>query len=316
MNKQKKAINLQLFADGGATAGAGATGTSGEMAQGENSFNALPTPDKAKSKKELVTLYGKQETEINNKKEKSSRLSFEELIKGEYAEDAQKYIDKAFSKRFAKFKGIEDENQKMKSILEMNNARYNLDSSSDTYLDDYAKAVENDTKLYEEEAMEAGMPVDEYMKLKQAEHIIAKNKADEQQRAEQERLNRHFQSLNEQAQEMKTKIPSFDLQTEMQNEQFKKLVAPFEYGGSNLSVENAFHLIHKNEIMQATVNNAIEQASLATANAMTKNKSRPTENGLSGTAVTIVKDDPSKLTREDFSRIREEFRRTGKRPKF
>lgn len=312
------ALNLQLFADGtGTTAGAPAsTNVAAGNSTGENTSTASnPIEDKATA--ETKVIYGKQET-IPVSEE---RKSFEDLVKSdEYKDEAKAYYDKVFSRRMKKsqdtISGLESQNEKMRAILEMQNVRYGLNPESETYLDDFASKVQGDTKLYEEEALEAGMKVEDYMKLKQAEQVIERNKRDEANREAQELISSHVQRLSEEAQQLKTEFPNFDIEAELQNPKFKKLVDPPEFGGSGISVKDAFYAIHHKDILKSYAQNAVNQATTQVANSIAINKARPAENGLSKSTPITVKDDPSTYTLEDFKRIRDEFHRTGYRPKF
>ena len=310
----KLTLNLQLFADGGASAGAsqGAGATTGEN-------SAIPSPVGNNKTAETKIVYGKQEAPSSSETQtqQTQRLSFEDLVKSEdYAEEAKAYMNKHFSKRHAKYKGIEEENAKMRAILETQNMRYGLDPNSATYLDDFAQKLQNDTKFYEDEAAERGMPVEDYMKIKQAEQLIAQNQRNEQTRQKNEAVQAHIRNLLGQAEAMKADFPNFDIETEMANPNFKRLVDTPELGGAGISVRDAFYALHHNEIMKSTVNNAVNQAQIKTANAVATNKSRPTENGLTKAPTVVVKDDPSKFNLEDFRRIKDEMLRTGKGIKF
>ena len=308
-------LNLQLFADGGgASAGAPSTGnTAAVNSAGENTSTASnPIEDEATVQPKVI--YGKQENSIPERK------SFEELVKGDYKDEAKAYMDKAFSRRMGKMRetndGLSAENAKMRQILEMSNIRYGLDPASATFLDDFAAKVQDDTKLYEDEALEAGMKVEDYIKLKKAESIIEQNKRVEADREANEMIQNHIQKISDEAKQLVTEFPNFDLEAEFQNEKFRKLIDPPELGGSGISVRDAFFAVHHNEIMKSYAQAAASQATEQVANAIANNKTRPSENGLSKRAPATVKDDPSKFTKEDFDNIHEEFLRTGYRPKF
>lgn len=333
-NKTAVPINLQLFADGGASAGAapgGDAGAAGTEAQGENAYSALHIPDKAKHildkmpKAEVNTATLSENTDTDttetdgeaSAEKQETKTPFSELVKSEaYKQEAQEYFDSRIGRRLAKYKGLEADNQAMRDIIDKVNLRYGVDPASDTFLADFAAAVDKDTRLYEDEAANAGMTVDEFVKVKSAERIIAQNKAAEQNRLLNEMTQRHVQNLIQQAEAFKAKVPTFDIQTEMENPQFKKLVDPPELGGVGLPVETAFHAFHHNEIMQATLANAVSRASVSAANAVQANLDRPQESGLNASRSAVTKLDPSKLKLEDFRKISEEFRRTGKKPNF
>ena len=320
-------FNLQLFADGGASAGASSGGGAEggmESGSGENSLDALGIPAKAKHivdkmPKNKVQTSIETNTQNTNSEETPTngieRKAFKDIFE-EYGDEAKDYMNKAFSKRLSKYKNLEAENAKMRDILDTQNMRYGLDANSETYLDDYKNAVQNDTKLFEEKALEAGLPVEEFIKVQNAERIIQENNKREQMRKQDELTQGHVRNLIQQAESLKSAFPAFNLENEIANPQFKRLVDPPELGGVGLSVKNAFFALHNGEIMKATMNNAVNQAVVNTANAVQTNKARPPEGGLSHSHTVTVKENPANYKLEDFKRIRDEFRRTGVRPTF
>lgn len=317
-----RCFNIQLFADGGgasagASAGTGMSEGSTGIA-GETTSTSLPADGNKDSAPKII--YGKQNTsntEVGAVPEEKPKMTFAELVKSDdYKDDAQKYMDKAFSKRFKEQESLKAENARMRDILNIANVRYGLDSASDSFLDDLSNSIQNDTKLYEDEALEAGLPVEEYVKVKKAERILENNKREQADRERQIFIDNHCRNLVSQSDAMKEQFPSFDLEAEMSNPQFRKLVDPQELGGIGLSVDNAYRVIHYKDILNATVNNAVNQTAINTANAVKANKERPRENGMNHRASVIVKDDPSQFTLDDFKRIKEQFIRTGVAPKF
>ena len=319
-------FNLQLFSDGVASAGATAgDGADGGVNNGSGDpYDALGIPAKAKhivdkmpknKQAETTNTQTNENNEGTPTGETSQRKAFKDVI-NEYGDEAKEFMNNAFSKRLSKYKGIEEENAKMKEILGLQNIRYGLDTESKSYLDDYMSAVQNDSKIFEDKAMEAGMSVDEYMKVQRAEQIIRDNDRREQLRKQDELTQNHVRNLVQQSEALKSEFPNFNIENEIANPQFKRLVDPPELGGAGLSVRNAFFALHNSDIMKATMNNAVNQAAINTANAVQTNKNRPSENGLSSAQTVTVKENPANYKLEDFQRIRDEFRRTGVRPKF
>ena len=326
-------INLQLFADGGASAGApagGEGGTQSGASQGDP-YSALNVPDKARH---ILDLMPKAEVNSEQDKPKNTeptstdpqtteeeppkRKSFEEIYKSEeYAKEGQEFFDKLIGKRLAKYKGIEADNQAMHELLDKVNMRYGVNSDSSTFISDLSKAIDDDTKLFEEEAMNAGMSVENFMQIKKAEQVMRQNEAFQQERQREEMTRNHISNLINQAEEFKVQFPSFDLEAEINDPKFKKLVDPPEFGGAGMSIENAYHALHHREIMQQTLQNAVNQAVVNTSNSIQANKERPQESGArNGKMSNPTKVDPSQFSLEDFQKIKEEYRRTGKRPKF
>ncbi len=313
-------LNLQLFSDGNAAApGAATAGTTATVVTGGENTPSASNPIEDKATATPKVIYGKQEN--NSTPTEKVRKSFEDIVKSDdYKEEAKAYFDKTFQRRMKTsqetISGLEAENAKMKSILDMNNLRYGLDPNSDTYLDDYAAKVQGDRKLYEDEALAAGMDVDSYIKVKNAERVLAQNEKEMERRQNDELLRGHIERLTRESQEFVKQFPNFNIEAELQNPRFRKLVDPAEYGGSGLSVEDAFYAVHHNDIIKSYAQNAASQATTQVANAVATNQSRPKENGLSSSTPSIIKDDPSKLTLDDFKKIQEEYHRTGVRVSF
>ncbi|MBR1731364.1 MAG: hypothetical protein IJ725_02885 [Ruminococcus sp.] len=306
--KQAVVFNLQLFAGEAAAAGDNNTATPAADT-GDNSSTVPPVTD---------TQTGNTPgTEVQNENNSSSpRLSFEELLKNEEtAKEANAFVKKQFGKRFnERIKSQETEISKMREILGFTNLRYNLDPDSETYLDDLNAKVQNDAKLFEDEALAAGMDRDAYLKVKQAEQIIAQNKRNTAEREQQELINNHILNLRQQEASLKEKYPGFDLETELQNRAFRSLVDPPALGGSGLPVENAYYALHYKEIQKNVASQAVNQATTAVANAVATNKSRPTENVNIKKASTVPVKSFKNMTKEDFDKIRAEFLRSGKAP--
>jgi hypothetical protein len=146
---------------------------------------------------------------------------------------------------------------------------------------------------------------------------MKQNERFQQERQQEEMTREHISDLINQAEEFKAQFPSFDLETEINDPQFKQLVDPPEFGGSGMSIENAYYALHHKEIMQTTLQNAVNQAVVNTSNSIQANKERPQESGArNGKMSNPTKVDPSQFSLEDFQKIKEEYRRTGKRPKF
>ncbi len=321
-------FNLQLFADGAASAGAAASGEGGTQSgasQGDP-YSALNVPDKARhilDKMPKAEVNGTQAGSKNTQSEESqeseteeppARKSFEEILKSaEYAEEGQKYIDKLMGKRLAKFKDYDT----MRELLDKVNLRYGVDSESKDYLTNLSNAIDGDTKLLEDEASEAGMTVENFRAVKNAELVMKQNERFQQERAQEEMTRNHVSNLIAQSEKFKEQFPSFNLEAEIANPQFKRLVDPPQFGGSGLPVDQAYFALHHKEIMQQSLQNAVNQAVAKTANSIQTNKGRPAESGANnGTTSNITKLDPSKLTLEDFKKIQEDYRRTGKKPNF
>ena len=166
----------------------------------------------------------------------------------------------------------------------------------------------DDDCLYEEEAEEMAMPVEAYKNYKrlQDEHdALEKQKA---QYEEEQFLRRHFANLAQQAEEMKKTFPNFDLRTEMENETFRRLVAP----NSGLDVHSAYFAVHHAELEPQAMAYGIQRAQQQISQTLQANRARPVEGAIKGGQPANVAIDPSKLSRTERQKLLERARRGEK----
>lgn len=154
--------------------------------------------------------------------------------------------------------------------------------------------------LYEEESLRTGTPVET---LKQIKKLQAQN---EQQSAQisrftaQAQADQHIRGIVAQAEALKQKYPMFDLQTEMQNEQFVRMTSP----NGGLTVEQAFAALHHDELQQYAMQAAAQQTRRQAAETMQANMARPRENaGRAPSPQAQVKASPKGLKADDFREI-------------
>lgn len=307
--KNAVVFDLQLFADEGSAAAGDNSSAPPAADTGDTSSTAVPpVTDEA-------TDAAAPGTEIQNDNTQP-RLTFKELLENkDTAEEAKAFVNEKFSERYKdKVKAQEDENAKMRAILDLQNIRYGLDPDSETYLDDLSERIKGDAKLFEDAALAAGMDVDSYMKVAEADKIIAQNKRDSAQREQEQIINNHIMNLRQQEVALKEKFPSFDLETELQDRHFRSLVDPPALGGSGLPLENAYYALHYKDINKNVASQAYNQAASAVANSVAANKARPSENVNAKTPSTTPTKSFEDWTKEDFDKARAEYERTGISP--
>ena len=259
-------LNLHLFDGEGAsaapTAGAETSVTGGDATttSGENTAAAEQTNEKP---------------------------SFADLIKGDYKQEADKYIQGIVRERV---KASKDTIAQQGDILNIVAAKYGMDTSDLAALKD---KVSNDDAYYEDRAMEEGLTVDQYKRIAQAE---SKARAYDEAMAQQQRDQAAQQQVAEwqaQAEEVKQAFPGFDLQTEVSNPTFQRLLQ------AGVDMRSAYVACHEAEIMQGAMQYTASEVRRATANEIAAKGSRPRENASSSQAAATVRTDVSKLTKAD-----------------
>ena len=319
-NKMLK-VNLQMFNDGAASGGEG-NGATAQATEG-----GLPKADKSGSSRrksgETTVVYGKQtdvsaETTIpaaegasegngivtTSDSKEAKRAKFKELIDGEYKDEYSEMFQQSFNRRFRDVKELESNLSAQKPILDILMQRYKI---TDGDMAKLQSAVEEDNQYWEEAAEEAGLTVEQYKQMKKLERENEelqkmRNRQIGEQKA-QEQLGKWYKE----GEEIKKVYPSFDFKAESQNRDFLGLLR------KGLNVQQAYELVHRDEIMEATAKSAA-QAAGAQMEARIKSKaSRPTENGMSSQSAAIVrKDTVSSLDKKDRAAIAKEVLRGGR----
>ena len=226
------------------------------------------------------------------------------LIKGKYKEQFGKAVSDAVNKRFKNQKDLQGQIDAIDPVIQAIAQRYGVapDATGRIPIAALSEKVLNDNDLYEKEAFERGMSVDDLKQMKALERENAQLKRATQMTQEQ----REWQDIEAQGEALKEMYPSFDLDNEMLNAEFGKSLAFFKSSGMYPDpVRRAYELVHRDEIMGGAMQYAVQQTQQKISNSIQSGMARPQENGTSqvaaGAPTTL---DPSKLSKEQIEDIK------------
>ncbi|NLZ45646.1 MAG: hypothetical protein GX896_03035 [Clostridiales bacterium] len=260
---------------------------------------------------------------------------FERLIKGEFKDAFNQRVQKIVDKRFAKTKGLEKELSDTRLLSEQSTGlvnalakRYGVESSDlngimealaldgddvgeiQTYdtknlenldeSDDLAQLVEKLTQL-NGETMEfyenPAQPSQEPARL-EANENLENQSPDLDFAIEQKALDTAFQ-WQEQAEQLRQRVPDFDIAQEVANPQFAKMLQ------SGVDVETAFRAIH----MESILGGAMEKTAQSVAEKIARGRElvsrRPSEIGTTSHTGVLAKVNVKELTpreRQDIAK--------------
>lgn len=285
-------LNLQMFADGGAD-GDGGTGNAGTTAD-----SMLATSTKGAKNPLASVQYGVQEdvqtadapetaTEVTAE---DRNAKFEALIKGEYKDLYDARMQDTIQKRLKSTKDTVDRYNELTPTIELLARKYGVDANDIKALN---SAIEEDDAYYEDEAYEKGLTVEQLKSIKKMERENAELKRQMQETQVRENADRIYASWMEQAESLKPVYPTFDLQTELQNQKFTDLIR------NNIDVRTAYEVVHKDEIIPQAMAFTASKVTEKIANSIRTSGNRPSENGLSHSSSAVVKSDVSQLSKED-----------------
>ena len=319
---KKSLLNLQLFGEGGGDGGDGGSASAsvgealgGEKKPGENDIPAS-IPEKArKYYQKAMEKHSGSTTESStqnsdkgqptNDQGTTEKLSYADMIKSdEYKDDHEAFIKKTIGDRLKKYKGIEETLEKQKKMLDTVALKYGVNPDDEHFYDTLDEHIKADDSYYESYAMEHDIDTTEARRIVTMERKAAQFDAQKQEAEKQEQMRQHIMILRQNAEKTKAQFPDFDLETEMQDERFRRLCA-----ATNGDTTAAFKACHHDEIIADTVRRASRQIQNQTAQSVASNKARPVENGLSSSAPSVVQPDFKNMNLQDIRKYAEEQRR-------
>lgn len=234
-----------------------------------------------------------------------AQARWEQLKKGEFAEQYGQDVQKAIKERFKNQADLKAQLDRLEPALKVLRERAGVEDN-----EDLVATIMDDDSIYEEEASEMGMTVDAYRAYQklQEEHNQRVQEQEEFQR--REALNEHYMKLANQVEALKNQFPNINLDQELQNPTFLKLTSP-QIG---LSVEDAYFAVHHKDLGPQMMAYGMQRARNQMAQTIMANGSRPREGGLNNQqqAAADMKINPRAMSRKERDAIRAQVH-AGKR---
>ena len=291
-----RSLDLQLFAEGGAEGGNGATGVSaGVPGQQQGVKNGNPLANVVYGKQAAADA-GSQTADATEAVDAETRRAeeFERLIKTDFKDLYDARMQDTIQRRLKSSKETVDKYNALQPTLELLGRKYGVSVDD---VEALTKAIEEDDSYYEDEALEKGISVEQLKTIRKMERENADLKRQMDEQRVRENAERLYSQWMDQSQALKQVYPAFDLNAELQNPRFTDLLR------NNVDVRTAYGVIHKDEIIPAAMQFTANQVRQKIANDLRANSSRPTENGIGSQASAVVKSDVSKLTKADRQEI-------------
>ncbi len=297
MEMKRFKLNIQFFGEGagtGASAGAGSEGSGTESGS-----NDLASQGSANNGDNVDVTEPQGETA---KTPQQRQEDFEALIRGEYREEFQKRTQRIIDKRFKQQGELENTLKSHDELLTVLAQKYGVDSRDAKAIMD---AINKDDSFYEQEALDKGLSVKQLKEIKQLERDNASlRKAQEEAESKRHTDQIYSEWLNE-SEELKNKygLDSFNLESEIQNPEFIKLLA----GG--ISLESAYKAIHFDDMVGGAMAHTAATVKEKMANNIASRSGRPAENGVSSQSTSNFKTDVNKMTKADRAKIMREVQK-------
>ena len=290
-------LNIQFFGEGAGTGASAGTGAEGSGA--ETGSIDLASQGSANNGDNVDVTEPQGETA---KTPQQRQEDFEALIRGEYREEFQKRTQRIIDKRFKQQGELENTLKSHDELLTVLAQKYGVDSRDAKAIMD---AINKDDSFYEQEALDKGLSVKQLKEIKQLERDNASlRKAQEEAESKRHTDQIYSEWLNE-SEELKNKygLDSFNLESEIQNPEFIKLLA----GG--ISLESAYKAIHFDDMVGGAMAHTAATVKEKMANNIASRSGRPAENGVSSQSTSNFKTDVNKMTKADREKIMREVQK-------
>jgi len=273
------------YPDGGAGASGGGDGTGGA---GQDA-----------AVQETAQAQGGQEPNAETAKQdpKARAKAYHDMVRGEYRDLYDADVQKIVQQRLRGAKAAEESMGKIDGALSVLKKAYGVED-----LDALSKAITDDDRFYEDEAMRRGMDVQTYKELRQKDEAIARYRAEQEAAREREEQTRQVMGWRAEEAKLKETFPDFDLETEIDasgGELFQMLKR-------GISLEHAYMALHMDDIVGNSLQGAMQRGAQMTMDAIRANGMRPSENGAGNTPSARANYDLSKL---DKAKMRDIERR-------
>lgn len=257
-----KHLSLQLFADG---AGAGAAAAGAAMGA-ETGSTGQPATGNNNAEGAAGSTTGAESTA-----EQSQVETFDDLIKGRYKQDFDAKVQSIINKRFKGAREAEASMNKLSQGISALGTYYGLDVESPDFLDSLNSKIMDDEKLYEKEASERGMNVEDVKRIRRMEQENRALKMQNMREKEERQREEFYRGVINQVPEVQKIYPQFDVDAEMANEQFFNLVR------NGVGLRNAYEVIHSSELQAARDAIIAQKAQEQLSNSVRANGMRPNE---------------------------------------
>ena len=141
------------------------------------------------------------------------------------------------------------------------------------------------------------MSVEQYKRFQKLQRENAALLREKRQQQSRQAVQQQLQKWYSEGEQVKAAYPEFDLGAECKNPQFLSMLR------SGVPVRLAYEVLHMDEIKDGVAQNTARQTEKQVVDGIRAKGSRPPEAGTAQRSSFVVKDDPSKWTKQDRAEI-------------
>lgn len=233
--------------------------------------------------------------------------TFDSLIAGRYKQDFQNRVHSIMQGRLAKSKADTELLSKLEPVVQLVAQNYGMavEDIRKADIDALAKSILEDNRFYEEMAAERGFTAEQMRKVYQTEQRAQRLEREQVRQQQEAERQQQWGHILQQAEQLREKYGQFNLEAEMKNDQFARMIAV------GVPLEAAYTAMHHAELAGNAMQYAAKQTASRIAGNIAAGAQRPREAGLSGQAGAQSQPRPT-YTRKEIDAILARVRRGEK----
>ena len=304
-------LNLQMFGEGGGDGGAGGSSGAGAAPSGQ-AQTGVSEADAALQGYRQYKKTGKMPAQLTRQPAQERPASaeeaptrdyaqeFDQLISNEYKDVYGKKVQSVIQERFKNRTAAEEKMAKLQPVLEVLQKQYQVEDGD---VDGLLKKLTDDDSLYEEEALQRGVPVDVLKQMKTTELQLKQLQSQAEYRQQAERQAALDTQLDHEQAEMRKIYPSFDIRKEIYGEHQKQYQALL--GTGMMSVRAAYEFINKDRLEPERASAIAQKTAENLSRSIQAGSNRPVENGVrAGVGQATLSDDPRTWSKERLAQAK------------
>ena len=223
--------------------------------------------------------------------------TFDDYMKS-HKDEAEKWFQDKFNRRHRDYNDLKVRLKATDSVMDMLAVKFGIEDRRDVKA--ITEALQKDDYLYAQRAEENGRSIEEQREWDELDRENRMFREQQRRVEQQEQMQNQVSEWQREAANLKQIFPNFDLEAELENEEFYNRLLRGD------TVASSFYALHGEEIAAGAMQYTAQAVRQATAQEIASKGRRPSENGLSGQAA-------ARVVGKDFSHMTlEELRRYGK----
>lgn len=284
-------MDLKLF-DGEAAGGAGDASATGGTEAGSVDTQQGKAGEVAEDAAKKGSDAGSRQQQAKTETPEERAARYKAMVEGEFKDLFTAHTQRIIDQRFKETRGLQENLTAQQPVMDFLMSKYQAEDPQALMA-----AMQADDSLWQAMADAEGKTVEQFRADWQADRQRKAMEAELNQYRGEQFVRQQMERWEGEAKELQKVYPDFDLETEVQDRDFQRLLR------SGVPMRMIYEVKHMNDIISTAQKTAADEREKAVTEAIRARGGRPAENGASAQNGVTTGVDVSKLTREQRADI-------------